>query len=37
MTAVTKNNPKTDAGVIVQEYFSFIFLILIFLEESLVT
>ena len=33
MTAVTKNNPKTDAAVMVQEYFSFIFLI----QESLAT
>ena len=33
MTAVSKNNPKTDAAVKGQEYFSFIFLI----EESLAT
>ena len=33
MTAVTKNNPKTDAAVMVQKYFSFIFLT----EESLAT
>ena len=33
MTAVSKNNPKTDAAVKGLEYFSFIFLI----EESLAT
>ena len=33
MTGVT----KADAGVMVQAYFSFMFLILIFLEESLAT
>ena len=37
MTAVTKNNSKTDAGIMIQEYFSVIFFILIFLEESLAT
>ena len=33
MTAVTKNNYKNDAALMVQEYFSFIFPI----EESLAT
>ena len=33
MTAVTKNNPKTDAVAMVQECFSFVFLI----EEPLAT
>ena len=33
MTAVTKNTPKTDAAVMVQEYLSFKFLT----EESLAT
>ena len=33
MTTITKNNTKTDAAVLVQEYFSFIFLN----EESLAT
>ena len=33
MTAVTKNNPKTDAAVMIQEYFLFIFLI----EDTLAT